>query len=755
MNVNLTVKRDRYIMLNNTQQVAASLHSAGLPLTLLNGKKPILNDWPNNPIEPGAIESHTGNFGVICGKGFFVFDVDDMDAFIMYLMENGLDCPSDTYCVSSAKGLHYYYQMPQGMETMRNAVRIAGFADIRATNGQVAAEGSIHETGHVYECVTRKPIAPCPTWLIELLNKYNVSEAYAGKRGEVLIESDDAYAIDRATQHLKRCEAAIENQGGDQATFAAAARCKDFGLSKDTTYMLMAEYFNPRCEPEWNPDELREKVENAFSYGASPQGVASPVAAFINAGLVPQQTDQVSNPSTSDHQVAGTNPKHIGVGTGYESNHTENALRFMTEWYPAGTLKCFESDFYWYDGKSWVQTTDAIIKAALARAMTNATPSSGTVKGTFEQLQHFTLCDEWNTYQGKSRDGLILMNNGVLDVNTGELLPHTMEYLSTNIIPFDYSPTATAPTWETFLNSTFENDQQRVQFIEEWLGYNLTRDYRYQKIAMLIGRQRSGKSTIMGILEAIQGTTNYGTVDINGLGKDSKLHSLSSKLSIVVPDASNPNRFDSGAIIGNMKSISGGDSINFDRKYKTSVTTKFPGKISIVTNNVLNLQDDSGALAGRFLICPFNKSFLGQEDTTLKARLMAELPGIINRCIVALRRLNARGKFVEPSIAQSFRDDVNDRANPLFPFIREKVTIDASERVPASQLYNAYCQWCVGERSRPLTNQAFKRALLQACPSVTYSASLRIEGKKSSGYTGVTCADPLVELFSNPQAVNS
>ncbi|EGQ8195817.1 TPA: bifunctional DNA primase/polymerase [Vibrio parahaemolyticus] len=745
-------------MNTHAQQTAASLQRAGFPLTLLSGKKPILNDWPNNPIEPGAIESHTGNFGVICGKGFFVFDVDDMDAFIMYLMENGLDCPSDTYCVSSAKGLHYYYQMPQGMETMRNAVRIAGFADIRATNGQVAAEGSIHETGHVYECVTRKPIAPCPTWLIELLNKHNVSEAHAGKRGEVLIESDDAYAIDRATQHLKRCEAAIENQGGDQATFAAAARCKDFGLSKDTTYMLMAEYFNPRCEPEWNPDELREKVENAFSYGASPQGVASPVAAFINAGLVPQQTaptvDQVSNPSTSP--VTGENPKHIGVGTGYDkSNHTVNATRFLTECYPSGTLKCYDMEFYWFDGKSWVHASDAVIKSALGRAMLNAEPSSGTVKGTFEMLQHFTHCDEWNTYQGKSRDGLILMNNGILDINTGELLPHTMGYLCSNIIPFDYSPTATAPTWETFLNSTFENDQQRVQFIEEWIGYNLTRDYRYQKIAMLIGQQRSGKSTIMSILESIQGVANYGSVDINGLGKDSKLHMLSNKLSIVVPDAANPSRNEAGAVVGNMKSISGGDSLTFDRKFKTAVTTKFAGKISIVTNNVLNLQDDSGALAGRLIICPFNKSFYGNEDTTLKARLIAEIPGIINRCIVALRRLNARGRFVEPEAAQQWRDDVQDRANPLFPFIREKVTIDVKERVPASQLYSAYRSWCVSNGSRPLTGQAFKRALLGAVPSATHSRGMRIDGKVTTGYVGVTCADPLTELFSNAQAVNS
>ncbi|MDF4275781.1 hypothetical protein P3372_27730, partial [Vibrio parahaemolyticus] len=173
-----------------------------------------------------------------------------------------------------------------------------------------------------------------------------------------------------------------------------------------------------------------------------PQGVASPVAAFINAGLVPQQTaptvDQVSNPSTSP--VTGENPKHIGVGTGYDkSNHTVNATRFLTECYPSGTLKCYDMEFYWFDGKSWVHASDAVIKSALGRAMLNAEPSSGTVKGTFEMLQHFTHCDEWNTYQGKSRDGLILMNNGILDINTGELLPHTMGYLCSNIIPFDYS----------------------------------------------------------------------------------------------------------------------------------------------------------------------------------------------------------------------------------------------------------------------------------------------------------------------------
>ena len=171
---------------------------------------------------------------------------------------------------------------------------------------------------------------------------------------------------------------------------------------------------------------------------------------------------------------------------------------------------------------------------------------------------------------------------------------------------------------------------------------------------------------------------------------------------------------------------------------------------------MLNLQDDSGALANRFIICPFNKSFLGKEDHSLETRLMAEIPGIINRCIVALKRLQSRGRFVEPTAAQQWRDDVQDRANPLAPFMREHCQIVDGERVHADQVLTLYKQWCIAEGMRPVTRTAFFRMFNLALPiNVEHRKSLKIDGVNRTGYMGLKLCNDAAEKLQQVIAASN
>lgn len=99
-------------------------------------------------------------------------------------------------------------------------------------------------------------------------------------RGEVMLESDDPYSIQRAVAYLLNCRAAVEGSNGDHATFATAAHCREFGLSEGVTLNLMLEHWNPRCEPPWDPSELTMKIANAYAYAARPQGASHPSVLF-------------------------------------------------------------------------------------------------------------------------------------------------------------------------------------------------------------------------------------------------------------------------------------------------------------------------------------------------------------------------------------------------------------------------------------------------------------------------------------------
>lgn len=99
-------------------------------------------------------------------------------------------------------------------------------------------------------------------------------------RGEVLVQSDAPFDVNRAIGYLANAKPAVEGENGDHVTFATAARCREFGLSEGVTLNLMAEHWNPRCEPPWDLPELTVKVANAYAYAARAQGSAHPSVMF-------------------------------------------------------------------------------------------------------------------------------------------------------------------------------------------------------------------------------------------------------------------------------------------------------------------------------------------------------------------------------------------------------------------------------------------------------------------------------------------
>jgi len=88
---------------------------------------------------------------------------------------------------------------------------------------------------------------------------------------------------------------------------------------------------------------------------------------------------------------------------------------------------------------------------------------------------------------------------------------------------------------------------------------------------------------------------------------------------------------------------SGEDALTVDRKFLGSVTMKLPTRLMFLTNELPRMHDASAALAGRFVVLRLTRSFYGQEDIALTAKLVEELPGILLWATEGLNRLRAAG----------------------------------------------------------------------------------------------------------------
>lgn len=312
-------------------------------------------------------------------------------------------------------------------------------------------------------------------------------------------------------------------------------------------------------------------------------------------------------------------------------------------------------------------------------------------------------------------------SNGLLHIPSGELYPHTPEFFGVFASSVEFDPDAPEPAgWLKFLGETLV-DPEAISTLQEWMGYTLTPDTRQQKMLMCIGPRRSGKGTLARIHTALLGQDSVGGPTMSSLGENFGLEPLITKSLAIISDARMGGRADKSAIVERLLSISGEDAITVPRKFLPAWSGRLPTRFAIMTNELPALADGSGALAGRFLILEFQRSFYGQEDTGLTSRLLKEVSGILNWAIVGYRRLRDRGHFVQPANSQNLVDQMETLGSPVKVFLEDRCELDPVKEVEVDLMYARWKEWCEGEGrvgAMVGTKEWFGRNLRAAVPGL-------------------------------------
>src|SRR5262249_52812681 len=159
-------------------------------------------------------------------------------------------------------------------------------------------------------------------------------------------------------------------------------------------------------------------------------------------------------------------------------------------------------------------------------------------------------------------------------------------------------------------------DVESVACLQRWFGSLLTLDgLRCQKILQLVGPPRAGKGTIERVVRAAVGNANVCAPTLASLASDFGLWPLVGKTLAVVTDARLSGRADSVAVGERLLAVSGGDPVTVNGKYRDQFTAVLPTRFLVLTNQVLRLEDASGALPSRFVTLQLTNSWLGREDT--------------------------------------------------------------------------------------------------------------------------------------------
>ena len=332
--------------------------------------------------------------------------------------------------------------------------------------------------------------------------------------------------------------------------------------------------------------------------------------------------------------------------------------------------------------------------------------------------------------------------NGILDLNTLELLPRTPRFFSTTAISAAWDPAAPAPTaWLAFLHSLWGDDAESVLALQQMFGYLLTPDTSQQKMFALIGPPRSGKSTIARVLKALLGDDAVVNPTLASLEEPFGLAPLVGKTVAISGDARLGGREDQARVVERLLSISGEDPLSINRKNRDAINVRLRTRVLLLSNELPRLYDTSGALASRFMLLCLAKSFLGSEDTTLERRLLAELPGILRWAVEGRQDLHERGRFIAPLASEAAIAHLQALSSPLTVFLDETCVVADDREVEIDVLYQRYLDWCKANgRDRPGNKQWFGRDLNTLHPQIQQSRRNAPDGRRGRKYVGVGLA---------------
>jgi len=287
---------------------------------------------------------------------------------------------------------------------------------------------------------------------------------------------------------------------------------------------------------------------------------------------------------------------------------------------------------------------------------------------------------------------LINLQNGVFNAETGELLEHDHGYYFLNELPVTYDPIAKCPNIKKFLNQVvYKGD---IPTIQEFFGYCLYRRYHIHKACMFLGGGRNGKSTALSLLKHLLGANNVANKELQALVYNRfAVAALYGKLANVSADISNKSLERTGLF----KSLTGGDTVDAEKKFKDSFSFVNVAKLIFSANQLPKSEDDTYAFFSRWLLISFPNTFEGKKckpNILEELTTQEELSGLFNWSIEGLKRLLKNGTFTYGKTVDEVMNQYKTMSDPVYAYCQEFLKCETGGHIPKATLWEHYVKWC-------------------------------------------------------------
>lgn len=304
----------------------------------------------------------------------------------------------------------------------------------------------------------------------------------------------------------------------------------------------------------------------------------------------------------------------------------------------------------------------------------------------------------------------INFRNAFFDAATGEFHEHTPDVFSLNQLPFEYDPNeqTSGPATEEFLRFALYREGALELFLE-FVGLAMTTDTGWQKFLLLTGQGGNGKSVLIDMIENVIGSENVSRLSMDDLEQRFAKAEVLGKLANLCADLKTGDRKD----VANFKQFTGGDELRAENKGVRGFKFR-PYASNVFSSNAVPrlVGEESDAIYRRMLILLIDRKPV-EPDIRLPEKLKAERKHFLHMCVDALRRLYARGAFVECPSSTTMVEDAKKDNNSTDAFLSDLCETGTTDGhwTNRTTLYDAYRNYCEEEGRIPKSNTEFYKTL--------------------------------------------
>lgn len=415
----------------------------------------------------------------------------------------------------------------------------------------------------------------------------------------------------------------------------------------------------------------------------------------------------------------------------YDMNDTGNANRLKDKY--CGNIRYSYNRKKWlyWTGKSWVyddtgqikKLADEIVlelkkeafrepdedkqeqKLKFANKIAGSASKISMIKET-EHLDGIPVShdelDSFNDY--------ICVQNGIVNLRNGELLPHDPNFMFTKICNTEYNVNGGAPKmWLKFLNDVTKGDKDLQKYLQKCIGYSLSGSVREQCAFFIYGMGNNGKSTFIETIGDMLGnyTANVQPETImmakSAGGINSDIARLKSIRFAMSEEPTEGVRLNEGLV----KQLTGGGRVTCRFLFGDEFEYSPEFKLWIATNHKPVIRGMDNGIWRRIRMIPFEVNIPKESvDKHLKYKLRQEMPLIFKWAVEGCLLWQKEGLGAPQSVVQA-TEEYKGEMDILQTFMDACVDINYDSNITAQDLYAVYTAWAEENKEFVMKSRKF------------------------------------------------